>query len=324
MRHSTLSKKDRINFLKSVPQPDTMAEEIHSGLARDNKTLPPKYFYDKQGSELFDRITDLDEYYLTRTEIGLLEQHIAEIADLLGKNSLLIELGSGSSIKIRFLLEAIRPKAYVPVDISYAHLLAAAQRLANDYPWLTINPVCIDYSKLWSIPISDTGRRNAFFPGSSIGNFSPSAALDLLKKVHSVVGERGGLLIGVDLKKDAERLEAAYNDAAGITAAFNLNILRHINRRLDADFDLDNFTHRALYNEPAGRVEMHLSSKTPHQVQVQGERYDFKRGETIHTENSYKYTVEEFHQLAALANFTPLKTWTDPLSLFSLHYLVAH
>jgi dimethylhistidine N-methyltransferase len=299
-----------------------MTEEVHAGLVREQKTLSPKFFYDKRGSDLFDAITELPEYYPTRTETGLLRQHKNELAHLFGKDSSLYELGSGSSTKIRLLLEAVRPKVYIPMDISREHLVESARRLLRDYPWLDIRAVHVDYSRPWSAPDFGPGHYNAFFPGSSIGNFEPDAALALLQRIKLLVAKGGGLLIGVDLKKDVAILEAAYNDRRGVTAEFNLNILAHINRRLEADFDLGNFAHRAFYHAEKGRIEMHLVSLREQQVRINGNVYSFKVGETIQTENSYKYSAEEFHQLAEKAGFIPTKMWVDSNAMFSLHYLV--
>ncbi|MDH3980413.1 MAG: L-histidine N(alpha)-methyltransferase [Gammaproteobacteria bacterium] len=323
MTPATATKKDAIYFHELHSPVDTMVAEVHAGLSLQQKVLSPKYFYDKKGSELFDTITRLPEYYPTRTEIGLLRQHVQEMAGLLGMHSFLLEFGSGSSTKIRLLLEAVRPRIYVPMDISREHLIDSAQRLASDYPWLTVHAACVDYSIPWDIPDFGPGRYNAFFPGSSIGNFDPDSALQLLKQVWRLVGRGGGLLIGVDLKKDAAILENAYNDAQGVTADFNLNVLSHINQRLGADFDTGNFRHKALYNTGEGRIEMHLECTSDHRVRINGNAYRFETGETIHTENSYKYSVDEFHGLAAQADFVPVKVWTDPDGLFSIHYLTA-
>ena len=319
----TARKKDAIHYHELHCPAESMAAEVHAGLSRRHKCLPPKLFYDRKGSELFDVITRLPEYYPTRTEIGLLRQHAAEMAELLGLHSVLLELGSGSSLKIRLLLEAVQPRIYVPMDISREHLIDAAQRLARDYPWLTVHAACVDYSQSWDIPDFGPGRYNAFFPGSSIGNFEPAAARQLLTQVRRLVGRGGGLLIGVDLKKDAQILEDAYNDSRGVTANFNLNVLAHINRRLAADFDPGNFAHKALYNEQLGRIEMHLECRREHRVHIDGRLYCFAAGETIHTENSYKYAIAEFHELAARAGFAPVRVWTDPAGLFSVHYLTA-
>lgn len=315
-------KKHSIYFYDLHDSVDSMAAEVRAGLSQPQKTLPPKFFYDQRGSGLFDAITRLSEYYPTRTEIELLRHYRQDMARLLGPDSILLELGSGSSEKIRLLLEALRPKIYVPMDISRQHLIDSATRLAQDYPWLTVHAACVDYSRPWAVPDFGPGRYNAFFPGSSIGNFDPPQALALLKQVRELVGQEGGLLIGVDLKKDVRILETAYNDAQGVTAEFNLNVLSHINERLGADFDPDNFEHRARYNAERGRVEMHLKSTRDHQVRINGDSYRFATGETIHTENSYKYSIEEFHRLAARAGFAPVQVWTDPDGLFSIHYLI--
>jgi len=323
MAKATTMNNDAIHYHELHRPAESMAAEVRAGLSREQKFLPPKLFYDRKGSELFDVITRLPEYYPTRTEIGLLRQHAAEMAQLLGKDSILLELGSGSSVKIRLLLEAVRPRIYVPMDISRDHLIDAARRLARDYPWLTVHAACVDYSQHWNIPDFGPGRYNAFFPGSSIGNFEPAQALRLLRQVRRLVGRGGGLLIGVDLKKDIGTLENAYNDRQGVTADFNLNVLAHINRRLAADFDLGNFAHKAIYNAEQGRIEMHLECTRDHRVRVDGYVYRFASGETIHTENSYKYSIEDFHRLAAQAGFEPVRVWTDPAGLFSVHYLTA-
>ena len=316
-------KKDTIHYYELHRPAESMAAEVHAGLSCRQKCLPPKLFYDKKGSELFEVITRLPEYYPTRTEIRLLRQHAAEMAALFGLHGILLELGSGSSIKIRLLLEAVRPQIYVPMDISRQHLIDSAQRLACDYPWLSVYAACVDYSQSWDIPDFGPGRCNAFFPGSSIGNFEPPAALQLLRQVRQMVGCDGGLLIGVDLKKDAGILERAYNDKQGVTGKFNLNMLVHINRRLAADFDPGNFEHRAIYNADLGRIEMHLKSTKDHSVHINGNTYHFTSGEAIHTEFSYKYSIAEFHDLIAEAGFASVRVWTDQANLFSIHYLSA-
>jgi len=240
----------------------------------------------------------------------------------LGNECLLVELGSGSSQKIRLLLDALQPAAYMPIDISKEHLLKSAQVLATDYPDLEIHATCADYSEHFHLPYSpDDKPKAAFFPGSSIGNFDPPQAQALLQRVAEFLGQDSTLLIGVDIKKEPQRLNAAYNDAAGVTAAFNLNLLTRINRELEADFDLSRFEHNAFYNEPQGRVEMHLVSNTPHEVQVGGQTFEFAEGESIHTENSYKYTVTQFQNLANKAGFQPEQVWMDSADLFSVHCL---
>jgi dimethylhistidine N-methyltransferase len=316
------TKKKQVYYYEQHKVIDTMSDDIHYGLSQQQKKLSPKYFYDKKGSELFDAITDLPEYYPTRTEIALLKQYANDFAELLGKDSILFELGSGSSLKIRILLEALKPKIYVPMDISKEHLIESAQLLASDYPWLEVHANRVDYSKAdWQIPDFGPGRYNAFFPGSSIGNFDPDDALKLLQQIALLVGKKGGLLIGVDLIKDQSILERAYNDKQGVTAQFNLNMLDHINRRLNSKLDTSAFNHKAVYNDHNDRIEMHLISQQTQDVKIEGHRYHFEAGETIHTESSYKYSVNSFHKLAKQAGFTALKVWQDKESLFSIHYL---
>ncbi|MFQ5643214.1 MAG: L-histidine N(alpha)-methyltransferase [Thiogranum sp.] len=311
-----------IHFYDLHPAPADFRSEVLSGLARSPRQLPPKFFYDRRGSQLFDAITELPEYYPTRAEISILEQHGAAIADLLGRDCLLLELGSGSSKKIRVLLDALRPAAYMPMDISRRHLLESAQALAEEYPALEVHAVCADYTADLELPYCPEHLpRAAFFPGSSIGNFEPLQARALLQRVAVYLGEGGRLLIGVDLKKDAGVLRAAYNDEQQVTAAFNLNLLQRINRELDADFDLQAFSHDAFYNADEGRVEMHLVSRNRQTVTVAGQRFDFAAGETIHTENSCKYHVEEFLSLAGQAGFVSDQVWTDEQQFFSVHCL---
>jgi len=311
-----------LHFYDFHPRTADFRAEVLSGLSQVSKQLSPKFFYDRRGSELFDAITELPEYYPTRTEIGILRQHGDTIADLLGKHCLLLELGSGSSKKIRLLLDALKPAVYMPVDISREHLLGSAEALVADYPALEVHAVCADYTADFDLPCRpDPLSRVVFFPGSSIGNFEPSGAVDLLRRLAYHLEEGGRMLIGVDLKKDAELLRAAYNDSRQLTAAFNLNMLHRINRELDADFDVQAFSHHALYNEREGRVEMHLVSNAAQAVAVAGQRFEFSAGETIHTENSYKYSIEEFRTLAKSAGFVPEKVWTDDDKLFSVHCL---
>ncbi len=311
-----------VAFYDLHPPLANLKEEVLNGLSSQPKAISPKFFYDREGSLLFDQITELPEYYPARTEIGLLKEHGAEMALQLGKKSLLLELGSGSSQKIRLLLDALQPAAYMPMDISKEHLWHSAQTLATDYPDLDIHAVCVDYSSDFHLPYSpDFMAKSAFFPGSSIGNFEPIEAQKLLQRVAQLLGHGGVLLIGVDLKKDLPSLNAAYNDAQGITAAFNLNLLTRINCELEAHFDLSCFEHHAFYNERLGRIEMHLVSNTSQTVKVEGKSFRFAKGESIHTECSYKYTVEEFHHLAAEADFQPKQVWVDSSQLFSVHCL---
>ena len=303
-------------------QADLRAEVLH-GLSLPRKRLSPKLFYDAEGSKLFDAICELPEYYPTRTEIAILRKHGVEMAQRLGREALLVELGSGSSLKIRVLLEALRPAVYMPVDISSEHLIASAQALAATFAGLQVHAVCADYSTPFELPLDDHEHpRAAFFPGSSIGNFDPADAKLLLRRVGSILGPEGRLLIGVDLIKDRERLERAYNDAAGVTAAFNMNLLRRINRELAGGFDTACFRHDAFFDVEHSRIEMHLLSTCDQRVEVAGECFDFGEGETIHTESSHKYSIGGFHALAAGAGFQAEQVWTDPEQLFSVHCLV--
>lgn len=314
-----------VSFHDLHPEPAAFRAEVTAGLRRSPKTIPPKFFYDKRGSELFDEICRLDEYYPTRTEIGLLERHAAEMAAAIGDGTVLIEFGSGSSIKIRLLLDRL-PKlaAYMPIDISKEHLLASAGELVRQYPRLKVEAVCADYTRPLELPgtgLEPNGKRRCvFFPGSTIGNFEPEEAEMFLRQAAALVGPGGGLLIGVDLKKDAAVLHAAYNDARGVTADFNLNLLVRINAEAGGTFDLSAFSHRAFYNADAGRIEMHLVSERAQTVRIGDETFDFAAGEMIHTENSYKYDVEQFRALAGRAGFTARKLWTDDRQWFSLGY----
>ncbi len=302
-----------------------LRDELLEGLRRPQKTLPSKYFYDEIGSTLFEDICTLKEYYPTRTEIGIMRDNIEQITRQLGRRCLLIEYGAGASVKIRLLLDHMRSIAgYVPIDISGEHLLAAAGELRREYPSLHIFPIPADYTQDFELPEIDVphDRRVVFFPGSTIGNFTPAQAAEFLAHIAEVVGEDGGLLIGVDRKKDAATLEAAYNDDRGVTADFNLNMLVRLNREFDGDFDLDTFRHRAVYNGAEGRIEMHLLSKREQVAHVAGEQFTFRSGESILTEYSYKYHPEEFAHLAA-PYFTVEKVWTDARALFSVQYLSA-
>ncbi|MGB5831010.1 MAG: L-histidine N(alpha)-methyltransferase [Thiohalocapsa sp.] len=304
------------------PTPADLRADVLKGLALPQKTLSPKLFYDAEGSQLFDAICELPEYYPTRTEIQILRDHGTEMAEWLGRDALLVELGSGSSLKIRVLLEALRPAVYMPVDISREHLLQSADTLAGIFPTLQIHAVCADYSVPFVLPVDDHEHpRAAFFPGSSIGNFEPRDAGVLLRRVGELLGADGRLLIGVDLVKDRQVLESAYNDADGVTAAFNLNLLARINCELDGHFDLDAFRHHAFFEPELSRIEMHLLSTRDQQVQVAGRTFAFREGESIHTECSHKFSVEQFHTLAARAGFEAEQVWTDSKRLFSVHCL---
>jgi dimethylhistidine N-methyltransferase len=311
-----------VRFYDLNPPATDMLREVLDGLLQSPRRISPKFFYDHRGSQLFEAITETPEYYPFRTELSLLEQHGEEMAALLGSDCLLVELGSGSSRKIRLLLDALRPAAYMPVDISRDFLLEAASELAADYPGLEVHATCADYSRGLELPWSPQGvPRAAFFPGSSIGNFEPAQAKQLLRHVAQALGRGGYLLIGVDLQKDQAVLNRAYNDAAGYTAAFNRNLLEHLNREIGTDFNLHGFRHCAYYNTTAERVEMYLVSRAIQQVSIGGKRISFRRGDTIHTENSYKYTHDGFAALAVAAGFQPVKAWTDERQYFSVHCL---
>jgi dimethylhistidine N-methyltransferase len=311
------------------PREESFRAAVLRGLARRPRTLEPKWFYDRRGSELFERITGLPTYYPTRTELGILRAAARELALLLGPRVALVEYGSGSSAKVRLLLDALRePLAYVPIDISREFLWAASEALAADYPDLLVAPVCADWSRSVALPPAATAgarRRVVFFPGSTIGNLHPAAAERLLRGAARLAGRGGGLLVGVDTPKERAVLEAAYDDPQGVTADFNRNLLARINRELGGTFDLARFRHRAVWNEApatgAPRVEMHLESRCDQTAAVAGRAFRFAAGETIHTECSYKYDVATFQALAARAGFAPRRVWTDPAGWFSVHWL---
>ena len=294
-----------------------LKHDVIAGLSLPQKSLPPKYFYDDAGSRLFERICRLPEYYLTRAELALTRKHLASIARFAGRGCELIEYGSGESLKTRLLIRALRPAAYLPVDISEAALRGAAARLSREFPWLEIAPVNGDFSRPLELPRA-RARRVVYFPGSTIGNLMPEEAHAFLSMTR---GQAGRMLVGVDLRKDANVLHAAYNDSRKVTAAFNLNVLARINRELGADFDLKRFAHYAFYNAAAGRIEMHLVSLARQTVRIARHRFEFDAGESIHTENSYKYSVEGFRALAAHAGYAGRKVWTDRKGLFALHGL---
>jgi L-histidine N-alpha-methyltransferase len=299
--------------------------DVYAGLGAGQKTLPAKYFYDEAGSRLFDAICALDEYYLTRTETGILARHAAAITAGMGEHPVLVEFGAGSSVKVRLLLDALPSvRAFMPIDISGEHLLASCAQLAHAYPRLHIIPVVGDFTQTIDLSaVAPTGLRTGFFPGSTIGNFGPARARDLLAGMARVLGRRARLVIGVDLVKSTALLEAAYDDANGVTAAFNLNLLERINRELDADFRLDRFRHKAFFNATESRIEMHLESLRAQNVRVGTRTFSFAAGETIHTENSYKYTLDSFAALADAAGWRTRRTWTDDSRLFSVHLLQA-
>lgn len=313
---------------RTTASPQTAAtgdflRDVLDGLSGEPKLLPCKYFYDARGSQLFDEICGLEEYYPTRCEAEVLSRNAPEMADLFGPRCVLIEYGSGSSRKTRLLLDRLHdPAAYVPVDISAEHLLAAARGLARRYPGLVIRPVAADFTRPFTMPpLPAADRRVVFFSGSTVGNFHPREAVGLLAHIARLVGTGGGLLIGVDLKKDTETLERAYNDARGVTADFNMNLLVRMNRELGADFAPERFRHRAVYNASAGRIEMHLVSLEDQSVHLGDRTIRFAAGETICTEYSYKYDPAEFRALAARVGFAVDHVWTDDERLYSVQYL---
>jgi L-histidine N-alpha-methyltransferase len=298
--------------------------DVLRGLRHRPKRLPCKYFYDDAGSQLFDRICDLPEYYPTRTEFAILRSHAAEMAARLGPDCLVVEYGSGSGIKTRLLLEALdRPAGYLPVEIAREHLERSAAALAAEFRHVPVLPVCADFTRPFDLPsrLPPAARRVVYFPGSTIGNFGPPAGRRLLAGMARLVGPGGAVLIGVDLKKDPQVLQAAYNDAAGVTAAFNRNLLVRINRELAGTFHPERFDHYAFYNPVPGRIEMHLVSRRRQTVRVAGKSVAFAEGESIRTERSYKYTVRDFQALAATAGLRARHVWTDPKRWFSVQHL---
>jgi dimethylhistidine N-methyltransferase len=310
-------------FHDLAPSEESFRDAVLAGLGHDPKTLPCKFFYDARGSALFEEICEVPEYYLTHTEIRILEVYAGAIAGHIGAHCRLIELGSGSSRKVRILLEALEaPAAYVPVDISREYLREAAARLAADFPALSVVAVCADYTRPFPLPPlpGPPGKRVGFFPGSTIGNFEPEAVVRFLAHCAELLGPEGEMLIGADLKKDPAVIERAYNDRAGLNAAFNLNLLERINRELAGDIDIARFEHLAFYREAKGRMELYLKSLADQTATIAGRRFQFAEGERIHTENSYKYAIPEFHALALRAGFRAVHTWTDPGELFSVHY----
>jgi len=305
------------------PDDQDFLDAILSGLSHPQKSIPSKFFYDETGSQLFEEICNLDEYYPTRTELGILDQYKSEIAALAGPRCHLAEFGSGSSIKIQTLMQALEsPLGYIPIDISREHLAQSAASFARLFPETAVTAICTDYTSEFELPAIDEGQYVGFYPGSTIGNFTPDDARLFLKRVKNILNG-GGFIIGVDLVKDTAVLNAAYDDAKGITAAFNKNLLTRCNRELGSNFDLSAFTHRAFFNEVASRIEMHLVSTRQQHVEIAGETFKFEKYETIHTENSYKYTLDGFQTLARSSGFAPVDVWTDDKELFSVHYLAA-
>ena len=307
------------------PALNNFKQDVLEGLSSCPRTISPKYFYDQQGSKLFDQITRLNDYYPTRSELTVFEKNADDIAECIGSDCVFIEPGAGNGDKARRLLTILNPSVYVPIDISKQYLIDAAQSIALDYPDVHVAAVCSDFTQDFHLPDElPEGNRVVFFPGSSIGNFHPDGAVEYLTKLASHAGSKGQLLIGVDLKKDAVILQRAYDDNEGVTSQFNLNLLTRMNRELSADFDLNTWRHLALYNELHGRVEMHLLSLCPQLVTIDDCEFYFEENETIHTENSYKYTVEEFKNLAKQAGFNSRRVWLDEDNYFSVHLFVCN
>lgn len=301
------------------------ADDVIAGLSASHRAIPCKYLYDERGSELFEGICDTDDYYVTRADIALHEAHRDEIADAIGPDAHIIEFGSGAGIKIRIILEATHPRAYTPIEISGEALAQSVAALSEQFPTLDIRPLQADYTK----PVPDEAltldpparHRVVYFPGSTISNFTHTEAHEFLTRMARIAGPGGGVLIGVDLVKPAERLERAYDDSEGVTAAFNTNLLRRLESDLGAKLERDAFEHRAIYNEDRQRIEMHLVATRPTTIELDGKRFDFDTGESIHTENSHKYSIEGFRNLVEGTGLHPVTTWTDPEGLFSMHYL---
>ena len=311
-------------FFNQLPPPSALLDEVIEGLTEEPKRIAPKFFYDERGSKLFDAITRLPEYYLTRTEMALFDACLPEVHDRIGEGGCLVEYGAGSTVKIRRLLEELRPSAYLPVDISRRHLEQSAQALHTDYPRLSVYPMCADITAPFDLPEVVAGLdKLGFYPGSSIGNFEPGDAQAFLRQVVATLGAGSRLLIGVDRKKDIGVLEAAYNDSAGVTAEFNLNILRHLNSALATEIDPSGFRHRANYNEASGCVQMFLESRKDQSARVDGRIIEFAQGELVHTENSYKYGHRQFAELAEGGGFNVEASWSDPKAYFTIFLLQA-
>jgi len=310
---------------RAAQDDNAFGHDLARALSERPRRISPKYFYDARGSQLFDRICELPEYYPTRTELGILRGRAAEIAAQIGPRAEIVEFGAGSLVKVRLLLDALQaPQRYLPIDICGEHLEAAADALRADCPGLAVQPIVADYTRPFALPprLDGAGRRVGFFPGSTLGNFDPDEALAFLRQAARLL-RGGGLLLGVDLVKRPELLHAAYNDAQGVTAAFNLNLLARANAELGTDFDLDAFDHAAFYNAPLRRIEMHLVSRRAQAVTLNGQRHAFEEGEALHTESSHKFTIEGLRALAVRAGFGIGPVWTDPERLFSVHWLPA-
>jgi dimethylhistidine N-methyltransferase len=310
----------------TLSETDLFRHDVLMGLSQSQKRLPSKYFYDAAGSALFDEITRLDEYYPTRTELAIMKVHVREMAECCGPECLLIELGAGSLLKVRLLLDAMeQPAGYVPVDVSAEHLSQSTRELEAEYPELEIHPLANDFTRPFRVPPLAARKRVVYFPGSTIGNFDPPDATRLMRYVARLVKPGGGLLLGVDLRKSTTILEAAYNDTRrGVTAAFNRNLLVRINRELEGNFDTGSFQHRAFYNQAEGRIEMHLVSRQAHQVRVAGHTFTFRAGESIHTENSYKYDPADLARRSSTWNMRLERTWTDRQGYFAVLYFTSN
>jgi dimethylhistidine N-methyltransferase len=305
-------------------QTTAFAGDVIDDLSQHPKRLSPKYFYDATGSELFEQITLLPEYYPTRTELGILRDRAGEIAAIIPEGAALVEFGAGATTKVRLLLGQCAFGAYVPVDISGDFLKAQAEALRKDFPALSVYPVAADFTAPFALPDAVKAMpKVGFFPGSTLGNFEPHEACAFLRSAREILGKDARMVIGVDLEKDERLLYDAYNDAAGVTARFNLNVMVRINRELGGNFDINAFMHRAIYNRDRHRIEMHLIAKKAQTVRVLGRSFSFRAGETIHTESSYKYSLERFTALARGSGWKALESWTDPAGMFSVHALVA-
>jgi dimethylhistidine N-methyltransferase len=305
-------------------QTSTFASDVIDGLSQHPKQLLPKYFYDAAGSELFEQITRLPEYYPTRTELGILRDRGSAISKIIPEGAALVEFGAGATTKVRLLLNQCAFAAYVPVDISGDFLKAQADALRRDFPALGVYPVAADFTAPFALPDAVKAMpKVGFFPGSTLGNFEPHEACAFLRSAREILGHDAQMVIGVDLEKDEHVLHDAYNDSAGVTARFNLNVLHRINRELGGNFDLSAFTHRAIYNRERHRIEMHLISRKAQRVRLLGRNFSFRAGESIHTESSYKYSLARFTALARGSGWTPSASWTDSAGMFSVHVLVA-
>lgn len=314
----------KFSFHNFQPELESFREAVLEGLSHQQKRIPPKFFYNETGSILFESILEQPEYYIPNKEKEILRQYSHELAELIKPDAVLIEPGSGSCEKVQLLLEPLHPSAYVPMDISADFLMQSAYDMSRKFPWLNIVAACLDFTQEMILPRGvPQGRRIVFIPGSSLGNFDPLEVQLFLCGIHRLIGKGGGLLVGIDRKKDQAILNAAYNDAAGVTAAFNLNLLDRINTEIGGTFNPDNFEHYAYYNDRRSRIEMHLVSLADQQVNISGKNFHFHKGESIHTENSYKYSPEEFINLAYTGGFNHHKTWSDEDAYFSIYFFEA-